>query len=111
MEDIYNEIDATETVISGEAVFTLTDADYETLELDYGNFTSIDNAKADLPAFLTNKFPVWGAESLAEVTFNLYSPIKFESYVVNDADYAAIGLTSLNNSGDFNDFFWIQVSK
>jgi len=30
MEDIYNEIDATETVISGEAVFTLTDADYET---------------------------------------------------------------------------------
>jgi hypothetical protein len=105
MEDIYTEIDATETVISGEAAFTLTDADYETLELGYGSFSSIDDAKAALPAFLTDKFPAWGAESLAAVTFNLYSPIKFESYTVTDADYTAIELTSLNDGGDFNDFF------
>ena len=105
MEDIYADIDSAETVISGEAVFTLTDADYETLELNYGNFSSMDDAKADLPAFLVNKFPVWGAESLATVTFNLYSPIKFESYTVSDADYTALGITSLNNGGDYNDFF------
>ena len=105
MEDIYADIDSAETVISGEAVFTLTDEDYETLELNYGNFSSMDDAKADLPAFLVNKFPVWGAESLATVTFNLYSPIKFESYTVSDADYTALGITSLNNGGDYNDFF------
>ena len=29
MEDIYEEIDAIETIISGEATITLTDADYD----------------------------------------------------------------------------------
>ena len=58
-----------------------------------------------LPDFLSGKFPAWGAESLAAVTFKLYNPIKFDAYTVTDADYEAIGLTSLNNSGDFNDFF------
>ena len=105
MEDIYSEIDATETVISGEATYTLTDADYDDLDLGYGNFSSIEDAKSMLPDFLSGKFPAWGAESLAAVTFKLYSPIKFETYTVTDADYTAVGLTSLNNSGDFNDFF------
>jgi len=75
MEDIYSEIDAVETVISGEATITLTDADYDDLGLNYGNFSSSDDAKADLPAFLTNKFPAWGAESLAAVTFKLYNRV------------------------------------
>ena len=105
MEDIYNDIDAIETAISGEAVFTLTDADYDDLGLNNGYFSSTDGAKVDLPAFLTNKFPAWGAESLAAVTFNLYSPIKFETYTVTDADYTALDVSSLNNSGDYNDFF------
>jgi hypothetical protein len=105
MEDIYSEIDATETVISGEATYTLTDTDYDDLDLGYGNFSSIEDAKSMLPDFLSGKFPAWGAESLAAVTFKLYSPIKFETYTVTDADYTAVGLTSLNNSGDFNDFF------
>ena len=105
MEDIYEEIDALESVISGEATYTLTDEDYDDLELGYGNFSSIDDAKSMLPDFLSGKFPAWGAESLAAVTFKLYNPIKFDAYTVTDADYEAIGLTSLNNSGDFNDFF------
>ena len=105
MEDIYEEIDALESVISGEATYTLTDEDYDDLELGFGNFSSIDDAKSMLPDFLSGKFPAWGAESLAAVTFKLYNPIKFDAYTVTDADYEAIGLTSLNNSGDFNDFF------
>ncbi|ARV07191.1 hypothetical protein BTO04_11060 [Polaribacter sp. SA4-10] len=105
MEDIYDKLDAKESVITGEATITLTDADYDALDLSFGNFSSIDDAKEMIPGFLSNKYPVWGKESLAAVTFKLYSPIKFESYTVIDADYTALGLTSLNNSGDFSDFF------
>lgn len=105
MEDIYQEISATENIISGEATFTLTDDDYEALDLSFGNFSSIEDAKTMLPSFLVGKFPAWGAQSLAAVTFNLYSPIKFEAYTVTAADYAALGFTSLNNSYDIKDFF------
>ena len=104
MEDIYENLDTQETIISGEATYTLTDTDYDDLDLTYGNFSSIEDAKSMLPDFLTGKFPVWGAESLAAVTFKLYSPIKFETYTVTDADYTAVGLTSLNTASEFNSF-------
>jgi len=95
MEEIYSEIDATKTVISGEAAFSLTDADYETLGLNFGNFSSSDDAKADLPDFLSGKYPAWGAESLAAVTFKLYAPKRDEKsltiYEVTGADYDAGG--------------------
>ena len=104
MEDIYSEIDAVETVISGEATITLTDADYDDLGLNYGNFSSTDDAKADLPAFLTNKFPAWGAESLAAVTFKLYAPKSTEKslevYTVSSDDYADNG----HNYGNFSKY-------
>ena len=93
MEEIYTDIDSAETVISGEAVFTLTDADYETLELNYGNFSSTDDAKEALPGFLTDKFPVWGAESLAAVTFKLYNKVNTYSrniYELSDDEHNAI---------------------
>lgn len=95
LEDIYAEIDAKENVISGEAKITLTDADYEALELSFGNFSSIDDAKAKLPAFLSSKYPAWGKESLAEVTFKLYNKKNDEKsltvYEVTAADYTAAG--------------------
>jgi hypothetical protein len=104
MEDIYTEIDAIETVISGEATFTLTDADYETLGLNYGNFSSSDDAKAGLPDFLSGKYPAWGAESLAAVTFKLYAPKRDEKsltiYEVSSTDYTDNG----HNYGNFDSF-------
>jgi len=106
MEEIYSEIDATETVISGEATYTLTDADYDALGLNYGNFSSSDDAKADLPGFLTDKYPAWGAESLAAVTFKLYAPKvterSLEVYTVSSDDYADNGHTYGNFSRDYH---------
>jgi hypothetical protein len=95
MEDIYNELDAKENVISGEAKFTLTDADYDALDQGFGNFSSSDDAKEKIPGFLSSKYPVWGKESLAEVTFKLYAPKRDEKsltiYEVSAADYATAG--------------------
>jgi hypothetical protein len=104
MEEIYDELDAQETVISGEAKFTLTDADYDALGLNDGNFSSSDDAKADLPGFLSSKYPVWGKESLAAVTFKLYAPRRDEKsltiYEVTGQDYSDNG----HSYGNFDSF-------
>ena len=104
MEDIYENLDTQETIISGEATYTLTDTDYDDLDLTYGNFSSIEDAKSMLPDFLTGKFPVWGAESLAAVTFKLYAPKRDEKsltiYEVSSTDYTDNG----HNYGNFDSF-------
>jgi hypothetical protein len=117
LEDINNEVDAltANDRLVDNIVYTLTDEDYETLNLNFGNFSSTDDARADLPKFLADKYPQLGVtyksdgsidqSSSALLTYKLFSPIKFESYTVTSADYTAIGMNSLNNSGDFNDFF------
>lgn len=114
MEDIYEEIDAVETVISGEATITLTDADYDALDLGYGNFSSVDDAKSMLPDFLSDKYPVWGASSLAAVTFKLYAPKyderSLEVYTVTADDYADNGHSygNFSSSSDITDFLDIK---
>ena len=44
-EDINAAIDAQDNPIVGDATYTFTDEDYEALELGYGSFSSIDDAK------------------------------------------------------------------
>tara|TARA_R110001592_G_scaffold61547_5_gene187562 strand:+ start:2834 stop:3937 length:1104 start_codon:yes stop_codon:yes gene_type:complete len=104
MEDIYNELDAKENVISGEAKITLADADYTALGLNFGNFSSTNDAKEMIPGFLSDKYPVWGKESLAEVTFKLYSPKRNEKslavYEVTSQDYSDNG----HSYGNFDSF-------
>lgn len=117
LEDINEQVDAltANDMLVDNIIYTLTDEDYETLDLRFGNFSSTDDAKADLPKFLADTYPQLGVtykadgsidqSSSALITYKLFSPIKFDSYTVSDADYTALGVTSLNHSGDFNDFF------
>jgi hypothetical protein len=110
LEDIYNELDAKENVISGEVKITLADADYTNkiakggLGLSFPNFNSLDNAKEVLPTFLSSKYPVWGKESLAGVTFKLYAPRRDEKsltiYTVTSKDYSDNG----HSYGNFDSF-------
>ena len=117
LEEIYEELDAKEALdgIVGDVSRTLSDDDYEELDLSFGNFSSVDDAKSMLPTFIADTYPALGVTykadgsineaSSAAITYKLYSPIKFEAYTVSDADYTALDLTSLNHSGNFNDFF------
>lgn len=114
LQEIFDEIDAQETVISGEAEITLTEEDYDALDLSFGNFSSTDDAKTMLPAFLTSKYPAWGLASLVTVTFDVYTP-KFderslEVYEVTSADYAAQGL-SFGNFSSFSQITSFLNSK
>jgi len=100
LEDIHTEIDTQVNPIIGDAVFTLTDEDYDALELSFGSFSSIDDAKALLPAFLTEKYPVWGKGSAALVGYDLYvgrAPgvsdfTNADSYQLADEDYNEAGV-------------------
>ncbi len=116
LEDIYSDIDALKTDgIFGNVTRTLSDDDYADLDQNFKNFSSIDDAKTKLPDFLSDKYPVlgviWNADgsikkaSSATITYKLYSPINFQTYTVTDEDYTGLGLTSLNNLDEINDFF------
>jgi len=112
MDDIYDELDAEGTTpIAGEASFEMSDDDYDFLELSYGSFNSVDEAKEKIPSLLTNKYPVWGDESLVEVIYKLYDPIRIEDYTVTDSDYdalidmGAIQGAHLSSDEDINAFF------
>nr|WP_319510995.1 choice-of-anchor J domain-containing protein [uncultured Draconibacterium sp.] len=72
MGDINDTIDAQDNPIVGDAEYTLTDDDYDALDLSYGNFSSEDDAKAMLPAFLSDKYPIWGKGSSVLVGYELY---------------------------------------
>ena len=110
MEDIYNEIDKGDNAIVGEAKFTMSDDDYSFLELSYGNFSSIDDAKTKIPNLLTEKYPVWGKGSLAEVTFNLYKSNsindEIDAYEVSAQDYSDLGYNygNFSSPNDINTF-------
>jgi len=102
MDDINDEIDAQLNPIVGDAVFTLTDDDYADLGLSYGSFSSLDDAKAALPAFLSEKYPVWGKGSSALVGYKLYvgSAFGIDEYTLDQDDYTFSGSDVLGFQSD-----------
>ncbi len=102
MEDIYEVLDAQEEVISGDAVYVVTDEDYEELGLTYGSFNSIDEVKTMLPPILTAEYPVWGKGSSALTEFNLYigSAFNIDDYTLTEDDYSSAGSDLLGFESD-----------
>ena len=92
LEDINAEIDAIETSIEGNVVFTMSEDDYNVVDKSYGNFNSEEEAKELIPAVLLDKYPAWGNKSSATVTFKLYNKKydekSLESYKVSSQDYS-----------------------
>lgn len=72
LDDIYGDLDTIENPVVGDANYTLTAADYSTLKLTSGSFSSLDDAKAKLPDFFAKKYPVWGKGSSILANFKLY---------------------------------------
>lgn len=96
LEDITSDLEksgALDNVIIGEDNIILTDDDYDDLDLNFGNFNSVDDAKTILPEFLSDKYPVWGKGSNVVVAFNVYAPQRDEKsliiYEVTTEDYDA----------------------
>lgn len=99
IEDIYNELDAIESPIVGSAEYTLTSDDYDELDLGFGSFSSEDDAKTMLPAFLSDLYPTWGAGSAVVVGYQLFignaegvsDYSGADHYSLSESDYALSG--------------------
>ncbi|MEP5340095.1 MAG: hypothetical protein ABJL44_11690 [Algibacter sp.] len=102
LEDINAEVDAQQTAIVGDVVYTLTDDDYDSLDKTYGNFNSVDEAKELIPELLFDLYPVWGKASSALVTFKRYNPIDTYSAVVYELEYAEYEPITGNTYGNFS---------
>lgn len=99
MEDIYNDLDSQENPVVGTDQYTLTDDDYETLDLPFGSFDSEDDARELIPGLLADMYPFWGEGSSVVVGYNLYvgnaegidDLTGAGIYELTTADYAASG--------------------
>jgi len=103
MDDIHAAIDAEENTIVGDAEYTLTDDDYETLGLSYGTFNNEEQVKAsDIPNILSEVFPVWGKNSSVLVNYQLYLGKAFsaEDYYLTQDDYTLSGSDLLGFQSD-----------
>lgn len=97
LEDINNAVDAKDTPIVGDVTFTLTDEDYtDKLGLNFPNFGSEADAKTKIPVLLDTKYPAWGKNSSATVTFKIYNKKNDEKslivYTAKTQDYTDAGL-------------------
>jgi hypothetical protein len=99
LEDINNEIDALDNPVVGSEVYTLTDDDYEDLDLGFGSFNSEDQAKELLPPFIADMYPFFGNGSSVTINYNLFVGAaegvsdftRADIYSLSNADYASTG--------------------
>jgi len=97
LEDVYNDLDATADPIVGSESYTLTGDDYAELELNFGSFSSVEDAQSLIPGFLSNRYPFWGQGSSVLVGYDLYVGNAFDvrDYNFNQADYTFTGSDGL----------------
>ncbi len=102
LDDIYAVIDAQENPVVGDDNYVLTDDDYDALDLSYGSFNSEDDAKTEIPALLTEMYPVWGKGSSVLVGYNLYigNAFTLKDYSLKLADYNLSGSDLLGFQAD-----------
>lgn len=99
MQDIYDEQDSVAKPIVGNDQYTLTDDDYETLDLESNMFASEDQAKELLPDFIADMYPYWGQGSSVLIDYNLAPAgidgvgelMSASNYTLSKDDYAASG--------------------
>jgi hypothetical protein len=115
MEDLHDDVDDTiaNTPIIGIEEYTLTEADYETLEIEDGVIDNLDDAGALIPEILAENFPFWGEGSLAQVTFDLNAPIVIEEYTVSEEGYEALdlGRNYFVKTSEIKDFLEYQFQQ
>ncbi len=110
LEDINTEIDAQENPVVGFDEYTLTSDDYDELDLGFGSFSSVEDAKTELPPFLTEMYPVWGEGSSVLVEYNLYIGnaegigdfTDSDLYSFTNSDYATTGSDAFGFYPDIN---------
>ncbi len=118
MEEIHDEIESRidNELAVGDISLTLTEDDYDELGLNFNNFSSLDDAKTLLPAYLKELYPYYGPNSTANVTFDVFAPLPTERnlivYEVTTEDYDANEETErFDNFDDVDQIFEFLEGK
>ena len=95
MEDIHDEIDAEldNQLAIAQTDYVLTEDDYDDLGQSFPNFGSVEDARTLIPTLLSDLYPTYGAGSTINVGYNLYNPLRVNSYMVTSSDYGMIDLS------------------
>ncbi|APG60915.1 hypothetical protein [Christiangramia salexigens] len=108
LDDIHDEIDneLDSKLAVAQADYVLTEDDYDDLDQSFPNFSSLDDAKTLIPILLSDLYPTYGAGSIINVGFDLYNPLRVNSYEVTSSDYAMIDLSVeyFSGNGEIMDF-------
>ncbi|WP_400076202.1 choice-of-anchor J domain-containing protein [Winogradskyella sp. R77965] len=99
VEDINNDLAAQDAPVIGEVEYTLTADDYADLGLNFGNFSSDEDARMEIPNLLSNNYPHFGNGSSALVTYKLFVGSAegvsdftgADVYAFANSDYAIVG--------------------
>jgi hypothetical protein len=111
LEDLNEEIDAIPDEPNvGSFEYTVTDEDYDTLNLGYGSFNSEQEAKDLIPQLLDAEYPLYGQGSSVLVNYNLYigsaegvSDFTYSDiYDFTNSDYATAGSDAFGFYPDAN---------
>lgn len=118
LDDIHDEIDneLDSQLAVAQADYVLTEDDYDDLGLNFPNFSSEEDARTLIPTLLSDLYPTYGAGSIINVGFDLYNPLRIESYTVASSDYALVDLSADYFTGrddiiDFLDEKYPQVQE
>ncbi|MFD1294934.1 choice-of-anchor J domain-containing protein [Lutibacter holmesii] len=105
MEDVYEELGTNSEAITGDATIVLTSDDYDELGVDESGFSSVDEAKTLLPAFLSDLYPVWGENSTALVNYTMADGLsnleevnvftEADSYYLANEDYPQAAVNAI----------------
>ncbi|OMP32548.1 choice-of-anchor J domain-containing protein [Mangrovimonas sp. DI 80] len=99
MDDLHDEARENAVGVVESIELTLTDDDYDELDLQYGSFNSEDEARELLPPYLAELYPYLDTGSSVNVFYNLYIGnaegvsdfTGADEYELTIADYAASG--------------------
>mgnify|MGYP001812925940 CR=1 FL=1 len=108
MNDIYDDLDGQQAADPREEVgtdeYTLTDDDYDALDLNFGSFNSESDAKTMIPGLLSSipKYEFWVKNSSVLVSYQLYIGRAFglKDYSLELSDYALSGSDLLGFQSD-----------
>ncbi|MFI1744952.1 hypothetical protein [Thalassobellus sediminis] len=102
LEDIYDDANANNPGVVEEVELTLSDDDYDELDLSFGSFSSEDDAKSMLPDYLSKLYPYLSNGSSVTVDFRLYIGNAFwlRDYSLKQEDYALSGSDLLGFQSD-----------
>lgn len=102
LEEIYDDANANNPGVVEEIKLTLSDDDYDELDLSFGSFSSLDDAKSMLPDYLSELYPFLSNGSAVTVDYRLYigNAFSVRDYSLKQEDYDLSGSDLLGFQSD-----------